>query len=239
LQAADFQTEPRRPEEWDIGRLKAGYYGLVELVDMAVGQILDVLERTGQRDRTLIVVNSDHGEMMGDHGLLRKGCRFYEGLVRVPLVFSWPQRFVQGKIGDGLVELADIAPTVLEACGLSAPKAMQGRSLMPILTGKASPDFHREQVRCEYYRSLNPDSPNRLGRWTGTYATMLRDERHKLVVYHGHEIGELFDLIDDPGEFDNLWDAPDHDAVRCRLIKQSFDALARAVDLGPEQTRSS
>ena len=65
---------------------------------------------------------------------------------------------------------------------------------------------------------------------------MIRDERHKLVVYHGHSVGELFDLENDPGEFDNLWDCPDSEEIRFDLTRRSFDALAFAVDRGPEQT---
>lgn len=65
---------------------------------------------------------------------------------------------------------------------------------------------------------------------------MIRDERYKLVVYHGHPVGELFDLDDDPWEHVNLWDEPSHAEVRFRLMKESFDRTAFAVDLGPEQT---
>jgi arylsulfatase A-like enzyme len=160
-------------------------------------------------------------------------------VVRVPLIFSWPAQFAEGTASEALVELTDIAPTLLEACGLPVPKRVQGRSLLPILTGGADPDYHREYVRSEYYHSLNPNVPKYRDRWTGTYATMIRDDRYKLVVYHGQEIGELFDLWEDPGEFDNLWYDPRYANVRWQLMKMSFDALAFAVDLGPEQTRSS
>jgi arylsulfatase A-like enzyme len=239
LAYADFQTEARRPEEFDANAKMAGYYALVELVDMAIGRLLDSLERSGQRERTIVVFTSDHGEMLGDHGLLKKGCRFYEGLVRVPLIISWPGTFAEGVISEALVELTDIAPTLLQAGGASVPERMQGRSLLPILTGALDPHRHREFVRSEYYRALNPDQPKRLGQWTGTYATMLRDERYKLVVYHGHELGELYDLQEDPGEFDNRWDDPAFAPVLWNLMKQSFDALAFAVDLGPKQVTSS
>ncbi len=239
LQVADFQTRPQRPEQLKAQELKAAYYALVELVDRAVGDMLEALERAGQRERTLVVFNSDHGDMLGDHGLLKKGCRFYEGLVRVPLIFSWPGRFANGVVSQALVELTDIAPTLLEACGLPVPKRMQGRSLLPILTGTADSHRHREFVRSEYYRALNPDIAKPGRNWSGSYATMLRDERHKLVVYHGHQIGELYDLSEDPGEFDNLWFDADYSSTRCDLMKKSFDALAFAVDLGPEQTMSS
>jgi hypothetical protein len=66
----------------------------------------------------------------------------------------------------------------------------------------------------------------------GTYATMYRDEQHKLCVYHGQEMGELFDLVSDPGEFDNLWDDDAMQARRFDLLRRSFDALAFATDIG-------
>ncbi len=234
LDGIDFQTKPRKPEDYDAKVVQAAYYAMIELVDDNVGRILAALERTGQRENTIIIFMSDHGEMLGDHGLLLKGCRFYEGLVRVPLIFSWPGHFRQAIVSQTLVELIDIAPTVLDICGLAVPERMQGRSLVPVLTEANDTHQHRSFVRCEYYRALNPDAPNRLG-FNGTYATMIRNERYKLVIYHGHDIGELFDLRQDPGEFQNLWDEPEYRDMQFDLMKKSFDALAFAVDVGPEQ----
>src|SRR5690606_25469348 len=92
LEPAFFHEPYRRPDE-RIRGIKASYYGMIERIDEQVGRLLDVLEETGQRDDTLVIFTSDHGEMLGDHGLLTKGCRFYEGAVRVPLIISWPLRF--------------------------------------------------------------------------------------------------------------------------------------------------
>ena len=133
---------------------------------------------------------SDHGEMLGDHGLVAKGCRFYEGLVRVPLIFSWPGQIESGLVSDALVELIDIAPTLLELAGIPAPARMQGRSLLPILCGAADPSQHRDFVRSEFYSALNSIERQQ---FTCSYATMLRDQRYKLIVYHGYEPGELFE----------------------------------------------
>jgi arylsulfatase len=170
---------------------------------------------------------SDHGETLVDHGLIQKGCRFYEGLVRVPLIWRWPARFGRGVRSDALVELIDVTPTLLELAGLPVPERMLGRSLLPILQGEAAPEQHRDFVRCEYYDALaEPD---------GSFATMYRDERYKLVVYHGHNLGELYDLVEDPGEFENLWDSPKHAAVRCELMQRSFDASMLAADRGSER----
>ena len=231
LAAIDFQTPARRPEEFNAKWIQAAYYAMIELVDDNVGRMLDALERSGQRENTLVIFMSDHGEMLGDHGLLLKGCRFYEGLVRVPLILSWPGQFLAGFRREALVELRDIAPTLLELAGLPAPDRMQGRSLAGLLSEANAPDAHRDFVRCEYYDAINAKYNER---FCGSYATMLRDERYKLIVYHGHGLGELFDLEADPGEFVNLWDAPALQSTKMRLMQLSFDALAFATDLGTE-----
>ena len=219
----------------DLGRAKevlAAYYAMIELIDDNVGRMLSALEESGQRENTLVIFTSDHGELAGDHQLVGKGCRFYECLVRVPLICSWPGQISAGAVSDALVELVDIAPTLLELVGVTAPAKMQGRSLWPLLTGAAT--GHRDFVRSEYYRALNPDAPGR-EHLQGSYATMIRDRRYKLVCYHDRAMGEFFDLEADPGEFDNLWDDPDYAEVRFALLKQNFDALANAVDIGPKQ----
>ncbi len=135
---------------------------------------------------------------------------------------------------DALVELADLAPTFLDLAGVEKPVRMQGKSLLHLLRGKQPAEPHRSYVRSEYYHTLSPKAPGRES-WEGSYGTMIRDERYKLVAYHGHDYGELFDLVEDPHEFDNRWDDPSLDHVRFRLMKQSFDALAFATDIGPQQ----
>ena len=252
LEAADFQSKGRSPDKLDIKNpivpqspsslatvdadtlgardaksLQAAYYAMIKLIDDQVGRILETLEETGQREQTVILFTSDHGEMLGDHGLIQKGCRFYEGLVRVPLIFSWPGHFESGLKSDALVELLDKAPTLLELTGLKLPDRRQGRSLLPILQGEVSGDHHRDFVRCEYYDAV--DMPD------GTFATMYRDRSHKLVVYHGHQHGELYDLEADPGEFENLWDEPGSQGLKLDLMKRSYDSSMLAMDRGPQR----
>ena len=211
----------------DAGMVKAFYYALISHIDDGIGKLLAYLEDTGQIDDTIVIFTSDHGDMLGDHGLLYKGCRFNEGLVRVPLIWSCPGRFESDLRSPGLVELTDITPTLLDLTGLEIPAHMQGRSFKGVLTGDAASDRFRDHVRCEYYNAADyPYMGN------DQIATMYRNERYKIAVYHGHEVGELYDLEEDPGEFRNLWNSQDHAALRCDLMRRSFDATALAQDWG-------
>ncbi|NKB68355.1 MAG: sulfatase-like hydrolase/transferase [Candidatus Latescibacteria bacterium] len=252
LVGVDFQSEARRPNALDINSpilpqspqqggkadpvapggqdaktLQAAYYAMIELIDDQVGRILAALEESGQRDDTVVIFTSDHGETLGDHGLIQKGCRFYEGLVRVPLIISWPGQLAAGRVSEALVELTDKAPTLLELAGLPVGPRIQGRSLLPLLKGEVDLHQHRDFVRCEYYDALDlPDN---------TLATMYRDQRYKLVLYHGHDLGELYDLEEDPEEFENMWDEPEAQPLKLALLQRSYDASMLAMDRGPER----
>ena len=185
---------------------------MIEQVDEQFGRLLAALDQTGQRDNTIVIFMSDHGEALGDHGLTHKGCRFFDGLTRVPLIMALPGRFVDGLRSDALVELTDIAPTLLELAGLSIPDGTQGRSLLPILTGRASPDHHRDYVRCEYYDAVN--LPDR------SFGTMYRDDRWKLIQYPQINHTQLFDLKSDPHELHDLAGQPRYAGKTKSLLKR-------------------
>ncbi len=249
LAAVDFQSRPRDPGDLDInhpilphslkagerepeGRsegardaktLQAAYYAMIKLIDDQLGRVLAELDALGLAEDTIVIFTSDHGETLGDHGLIQKGCRFYEGLVRVPLIWRWPDHIRAGQVSDALVELTDKAPTLLELAGLPIPAHMAGRSLVPLLEGRDTE--HRDGVRAEYIDALDLPGASR--------ATMWRDRRYKLVVYHTQGLGELFDLEADPREHRNLWDEPAYQTVKLDLMRQSFDAAIAAIDPGP------
>ena len=208
----------------DRRQVTAAYYAMIELIDDQVGRMLDALDETGQLENTVVIFMSDHGEMLGDHGIYLKGPHFYDEAVRVPLVISWPNRFKAGLKSDALVELIDLVPTLLEAAGVDVPESVQGKSLLPILRGDADPSTHRRAVYAEYYNA-----------WTHkhSYGTMLRTAAEKIVVYHGIDAGELYDLDNDPHEFDNLWDDPARAAMKTRLLKRAFDASVLTMDPTP------
>ena len=120
---------------------------------------------------------------------------------------------------DALVELLDKVPTLLELAGLEVPDRMPGRSLRPLLRQGVADEHHRDFVRSEYCDAV--DMP------AGTFATMYRDRRYKLVVYHGHQHGDLYDLVADPDEFENLWDKPGVEGLKIDLMKRSTRSWAR------------
>lgn len=224
-----FQTSARDPADFGGQELQAAYYASIEFVDYQIGLMLEALRATNQLENTIVIFMSDHGEMLGDHGLVQKGCRFYEGLVRVPLVFSWPGAIPEQRQVAHLVELTDVAPTILELTGCEVPERMQGYSLTPAFDGNKDSGSGRRAVRSEYFQSL--------GMGDRTRATMYFDGKWKLVRYHSAGLGELFDLIEDPREFVNLWDDPKARAVRDELLLRSYDDTIKSLDVGVPSTR--
>ncbi|MEM9280617.1 MAG: sulfatase-like hydrolase/transferase [Verrucomicrobiota bacterium] len=233
LSEADFQTKSRSPEDSNAKSEQAKYYAMISLIDDEFGRLVKFLEESGELDQTVIIFTSDHGETLGDHGLFFKGCRFYEGLTRVPLIFCAPDRFQTNVVSDQLVELLDLSATLLDLAGISIPDSHQGHSLLPWLEGH-SPLTRpiREFVRSEYFDALAPQFTG----GNGTFATMYRDQRFKLVVYHSIDRGELFDLESDPWEHQNLWDDPSFHDIKADLILKSFNSHVNlTTDVGSDR----
>lgn len=204
----------------------AAYYAMIEQVDTEMGRMLQVLEETGQADNTIVIFMSDHGEMLGDHGMYLKGPYFYDCLTRVPLMIRWPGRFKVGTKVDSLVELVDLAPTILEATGIPIPSAMQGRSLIPVLTGKATQ--HRDSVYMEYLdaNAVFDIPPMMVG---------VRTDKYKLSFYDKPRTGELYDLTKDSGEFNNLWDDVHFTDVREMMMHALTARMLQTTDPFPER----
>jgi arylsulfatase A-like enzyme len=232
LASVEFQPieNEQTPEEGK--RIQALYYAMIAQIDDQFARILEVLETTGQRDNTVIIFTSDHGETLGDHGQLRKGCRFYEGLVRVPLIFSWPGQFESNRQCEGLTELLDLSATLLEIAGVPIPDYHQGYSLLPTLIGEHDGSQLRDAARCEYFDALDPHFTG----GDGSYGTMYRDATHKLSLYHDKQLGELYDLDEDPWEHEDMWSDEEAQALKNELILKSFNQhVCVATDVGSER----
>ncbi len=213
--------------------IRAAYWAKIANVDRQVGRILDALRATGQAEHTLILFHSDHGEMLGDHGIYFQGCYFYPEMIQVPLVMSLPGTIRPGVTSDALVELVDLAPTLLDAAGLTSYAGMQGRSLWPLLTGAMPADSHRQDIYSEYYQSI-PGGYRTLG---GAHATHVRNARFALTVAHALDTGELYDLQADPGEVKNLWHHPDYAPAKTEMLLMLSHRMAATIDpLPPTQS---
>ena len=211
--------------------VRAAYWAMCELIDAQVGRMIETLEQTGQLENTIVLFMSDHGEMLGDHGIYLKGPYFYEEAIRVPLVISWPGHIPPGRRSRALVELTDLPQTLLDAAGVAHHGGMQGRSLWPLLIGEADLHHHRDDLYCEYYNGMNPH------RDPAPFLTMVATGRYKLVADHGHG-GELYDLAEDPGEVRNLWGRPEHLALKAELLERLAARMAWTADpLPPRLTK--
>ncbi len=209
--------------------IRAAYWAMIDVIDTQVGRLLNFLEEIGQRENTIVIFTSDHGEMLGDHGIYLKGPYFYDPAVRVPLLISGPGILNSGARSEAFVELVDIAPTLLEASNMERYPGIQGQSLLSLLNGKKELSTHRDDVYCEYYNAMG------WHREPAAHATMVRSRHHKIVVAHGTGDGELYDLNSDPQETNNLWDSPDYASIKLEMQGRLIDRMAWTVDPLPER----
>ncbi len=217
---AGVSSDNPRGEPLRHRALRAGYWAMCDFIDVQVGRLLEALERTGQRKNTIVIFTSDHGELLGDHGMYIKGPLLYDCSIRVPLIVNGPG-VRSGLRSAAMVELGDLAPTVLDIAGLPRHPGMQMQSLWPLLNGTT--DTHRADVYCEYYNA-NPDDPK-------VYLSMIRTPDWKLVNAHGlsaKDGGELYDLRNDLRECRNLWLDPAYAAIKLDLLKRLSDRQAFA-----------
>jgi arylsulfatase len=208
--------------EQDHRMIRAAYWAMCDLIDDQVGRMLAALDKHGMRENTIVIFTSDHGEMLGDHGIYLKGPYFYDCAVRVPLIMSMPATIKAQRV-QALVELTDLPQTILDACGIDHHPGMQGKSLWPILTGKTE-SHHRDDVYCEYYNAMP------FHKEPTSQFTMVRTAQHKLVVDHGNNTGELYDLEKDPGENANLWDDPTYAETKTAMLLRMTHRMAFTVD---------
>lgn len=194
----------------------ATMYGMVTMLDTYIGKILDRLEALGLADNTLVCLTTDHGDFWGQHGLTRKAIHHYEDLLRVPLIIRQPGVVPAGRVSDSLQSTVDLAPTFLGMLGLPVPRTMTGIDETPVWTGR------RETLR-DHVLVENQHQPTTLNLRT------LITERYKITVHFNRRYGELYDLAEDPGEFRNLWDRPEAQALKQDLLLQFLHAeMARA-----------
>jgi len=198
-------------------------------VDEGLGRILDALEARGTLDRTLIVFTSDNGFFYGEHGLSLERRLPYEESVRNPLLVRYPPLVEAGSRPRGLVLSVDVAPTVLEIARAPVGEHIQGRSLVPLLSG-LEPGGWRESVLVEFYTYENPMP------WLRDMDyRMLRTDRYKYIHWMQHpDLDELYDLEADPYEMENRVDDPELAGVRAELRDELGRKVLEAMGIADE-----
>jgi choline-sulfatase len=201
-----------------LKRIYRAYHASISYTDDKLGEVMATLEKFGLKDNTIIIFVSDHGDMLGHKGMVQKRV-FYENSSRIPLIISFPDKFPLGKKGlyvDDPVSIVDVAPTMLEMAGIKDYIPMDGRSLLPQMNGEVDKNRY---VFCENYSE-----------GVTTTCLMVRQGNFKYTyIYAGAnkepEV-QLFNVVDDPFEMNNLATSKSHKSVADNLkgiILSNFD----------------
>jgi choline-sulfatase len=179
--------------ERELRRATAVYYDMIETIDEHYGRVIHALEHAGQDlDDWIIIYTTDHGEMLGEHGIWEKQ-KFYEGSARVPLIIRYPNGFAGGKVVQENVNLCDLFATLCELTGIETPEGLDSRSLVPLLKGDVDSGWDNETV----------------SQFGGT--NLMIKKNHLKYQYYGESIPEvLIDLERDPNERLNVFDDPEY-----------------------------
>ncbi|MDE2760773.1 MAG: sulfatase-like hydrolase/transferase [Paracoccaceae bacterium] len=202
--------------------------GMITMIDEAIGNILDLLDETGQSDNTIIIFNSDHGDYMGSFSLLLKGPFPHVSVNKVPFIWVEPRQQVP-KLIDGLAASMDIGPSILDRCNILPFFGMQGLSFMPRIHSGVTV---RNSVLIEHEENkIYPGLPSR-----PNIRNLITDS-HRLTIYKGLDTGELYDLNTDSNETRNLWDDPDCMDLKSELMFRLNQTMLEAIEPGPRPLR--
>ena len=229
----------------DVYGVMASYYGMTRFVDDAVGQILGALERLGLREDTIVVFCADHGDFMGEHRMTCKGGVFYDCLTHVPLIVSWPGQIASGVHESSMVSLVDIVPTLLQLQGMDIPRSMHGEGLPSAVDaaprtaafseyGAGGPPFTMADLEAlpkPYGRRALMASL----RWREAEGRrkMVRTREWKYVHDPLGDQDELYDLVNDPWELENVILDPSHCDVVADMQRRLLDWSIQTEDARP------
>lgn len=210
-------------DELTLRRALQAYYASVSAMDAQVGRVLDALARLGLAEKTLVVLWSDHGYHLGEHGGVWQKRMLFEESAGAPLMVRAPRAQGNGQTSRAIVEFVDIYPTVAEWCGLRGPDGLAGRSLVPLLR---APDTRWDGAA--FTQILRP------GAGRPVMGRSVRTDRWRYTEWAGGEAGlELYDHATDPREHNNLAKDPAHTATRAELRRRFEGKVGAAVPTTP------
>ncbi|MEM7775313.1 MAG: sulfatase-like hydrolase/transferase [Pseudomonadota bacterium] len=213
-----WRTENLPWSEW--ARLISMYFGEITLIDAAVGRVLGHLASNGLADDTLVIFTSDHGDTIGAHGICNKDYTMYEEIYLVPLILRWPGVIASGSSTNAYVHhFIDIFATLLTVAGAAVPEPCHGRSLLPILEGRGTPEDWPQSAFCEFH-----------GSHMGLYSMRLLTTDDYAYIYHTNDIDELYDRRADPWQMSNLVDDPARADALADLKREMIAWMASTND---------
>ncbi len=200
--------------------ITAIYFGMISAVDHQIGRMLDALDACGKLDNTFIFFISDHGEWLGDHGLLLKGPMLYDGLLRVPCLVQGPG-IPSGKVIDDPVGTVDVLATAADVCGVASENA-HGLSWRSLWENRSTRDFALSEYEVDSIRSA-----------VDMDLMTVRTRRYRLSVDMRTDTGELYDMHDDPHEMDNRFDDISHRKIKAELLDMIRSRPADQIPVSP------
>lgn len=219
-------TDPRDNQnpfavtEEEARQIIALTFGMITMIDDAIGRVLKRLDDLGLKDETIVIFTSDHGDYMGDHGLMLKLLLHYQSIIRVPFLWHDPKVPERPGVDNGLASSIDISATVLARAGIQPFNGLQGRDLLSTQPPEAV------LVEEDSQRTMTGfDRPQRV-------RTMVTD-RYRMSLREGEDWDELYDLEDDPNELVNRYDDPSHREVRQHLAETMLRRMIALQDRAP------
>jgi len=202
---------------WKYQRYMKNYLATVKAVDESVGRMLQYLEDHDLVENTIVIYSSDQGFFLGEHGWYDKRWMFEESF-KMPFLIRWPGKVKPGSRPMEMIQNIDYAPTFMEAAGLKAPAEVQGRSIVPVLEGKA--ENWRKSIYYAYYEKGEHNVPQHFG---------VRTRNHKLFYLPGTDEWQMFDLEKDPNEMTSIHDHPEYAEIR-RALTAEYERLRTVYD---------
>ena len=240
--------------EEQLPRARANYLGMLRLIDDQIKRFFDYLDSKGLRDNTIMIFLSDHGDYVGEYGLVRKGAELPEVLIRIPFLAVGPGIQASDAPHPAHITTADVMPTICEAIGTDIPQGVQGRSLWPLLTGQEYPEEEFDSAYAEhgfgglhytadddysaYVDGLNPAIGfDELNSWSqsGTMRAIRKGDWK--LVFDMQEHGQLYNLAEDPVELANLYDHPGYADIQSKMLARLLGWTLRAQDPLPHPRR--
>ncbi|PSU33859.1 sulfatase [Photobacterium lutimaris] len=210
--------------EYMYQRFMRDYMGTVMTIDENVGRILDYLDESGLAENTIVVYSSDQSFFIGEHGWAEKRYMYEEGF-KMPFMIRWPSQIEGNQRPQAMIQNMDFGPTFLEAAGLPTPEEMQGKSFLKVLKGQTSDAQWQEERPVVYYHYYMEGAHN-VPRHDG-----VRSDRYKLIDFYSQHDGkgffELYDLVTDPNEVNNVYEDPEYAEVRAMMTTELENARER------------